>query len=276
MPQLSTLLNLLPAVSTVRMEGSGIALWVCWPGDLDQTVPQTLQDYGGMRLVEGTDQDLWFFFSPDVLLAMARLDTWGRFNSKNLVLQAIPAKIQVGYGSRDITLQIESSLTQQSIVASAGMQLQVHPQIREDIIGVPGLTFPQAGTVAGAAQLHWLGILSDARMHMHPTLAWYSILKPLGNPLDKGFQTGWRDFFGEVENILKRYKLKYILSDNFLIFPLDSLTIAWRLLTKSNVEISAFPPMFTVPILLPTANIKLEISASPPMFAVPVELFATP
>ncbi len=205
------------------MEASGIALWACWQGTADPAVGQAMQDYGGMRLAEDSGQDLWFFFTSDVLLAMARLETWGKFNSQDLALQAIPARVRIGQGSRDITLKLDSALAQQTIAPEKGVRVLVHPRIIEEIVGVPGLTFPPAPEVPGAARLGWLGIVADARMPLQPFLSWFFLLKPLGNPLDKGFQTGWREFFGEIENILQRHKLKYILSDNFLIFPLDSL-----------------------------------------------------
>lgn len=225
MPQLSALTSQLQPLREQRMEAPGIALWVCWQGEAEATVPQTLQDYGGMRLVEEGEQSLWFFFSSDVLLAMTRLESWGRFNSHNIVMQALPATLLIGQSSAEVTLKMDSALLAQNVVVDKGVHAMVHPAVRDEVVGVPGLTFTKASQASGAAKLDWQGISADARMSLQPSLSWYCVLKPLGNPLDKGFQTGWRDFFAELENILKRHKLKYILHDGFLIFPLDSLRI---------------------------------------------------
>lgn len=225
MPQLSALLTQLHPVSDVRMDVPGIALWVCWLGDVEPTVAQTMQDYGGMRLAGDGEQELWYFFTSDVLLGMTRLESWGRFNAKSMVLQALPASLRIGQNSSQISLNIDAAFARQHLVVDGGMQVMVHPDVRDAVVGVPGLTFPKGPEVAGAASADWLSVSGDSRMSLQPALSWYCILTPLGNPLDKGYQTGWRDFFAEVENILKRHKLKYILHEDFLIFPLDSLRI---------------------------------------------------
>lgn len=81
MPQLADLTRRLPQLKEIRMSSSGIALWLCWQGDLNPAVPQTLQDYGGMTVVAERDQALWYFFSSDVFLALARLHIWAKFNN---------------------------------------------------------------------------------------------------------------------------------------------------------------------------------------------------
>ena len=65
MPLISDLFQRLPSVKDVHMSSAGLALWICWEGDLDTAVPQTLQDYGGLSVVSDRDQSLWFFFRSE-------------------------------------------------------------------------------------------------------------------------------------------------------------------------------------------------------------------
>ncbi|MDE7241139.1 MAG: hypothetical protein K2N62_04565, partial [Desulfovibrio sp.] len=80
MAQLSQLLARLPEGKDVHMSTMGHVLWVCWQGNLPQAVNQTLLNYGGMLVGEEHEQAIWFFFTDDVFLALARLRIWGNFN----------------------------------------------------------------------------------------------------------------------------------------------------------------------------------------------------
>jgi hypothetical protein len=76
---------------------------------------------------------------------------------------------------------------------------------------------------AGLADVTWKELDADTRMPYQAALGWYAILRPLGNPLDKEFQIGWRNLFEEIEKILQRNKFRYTIHDSFLMFPLESL-----------------------------------------------------
>ena len=80
MAQLSQLLARLPEGKDVHMSTMGHVLWVCWHNNLTPAVSQTLLNYGGMLVGEEREQALWFFFTDDVFLALARLMVWGNFN----------------------------------------------------------------------------------------------------------------------------------------------------------------------------------------------------
>ena len=80
MAQLSQLLARLPEGKDVHMSTMGHVLWVCWHNNLTPAVNQTLLNYGGMLVGEEREQALWFFFTDDVFLALARLMVWGNFN----------------------------------------------------------------------------------------------------------------------------------------------------------------------------------------------------
>ena len=61
MPQLSHLMTRLPECKNVSMSTMGQILWLAWEGALPQAVTQTMLNYGGMQVVEGNDQAVWFF-----------------------------------------------------------------------------------------------------------------------------------------------------------------------------------------------------------------------
>ncbi|MGJ3522491.1 tetratricopeptide repeat protein [Nitratidesulfovibrio sp. D1] len=224
MPQLQSLLRRLPEFRESRMSAAGLALWLNWQGDINPAVPQTLQDYGGMTIAAERDQSLWFFFSADVFLALARLEIWGKFNSLPVAVQVLPARLLLGM-KREISLSLENVLTTQELISPQEFQVWVHPRAREMGTGVPGLSFEKAAALRGMVPAEWSLLRADSRLPYQSTTGWYSVLRPLGNPLDKGFQAGWRAMFGEIEEILKRHKFKYILHESFLIFPLENLRL---------------------------------------------------
>ena len=96
MARLADLLAHLPKSNEVHMSAAGHALWITWGQELDPAVPQTLQNYGGMYIAGEHDQSLWFFFSTDVFLALARLSGWARFQSIPVTIVHMPAKLLLG------------------------------------------------------------------------------------------------------------------------------------------------------------------------------------
>ncbi len=224
MPLISDLLQRLPSVKDVHMSSAGIALWIGWEGDLDTAVPQTLQDYGGLCVISDREQSLWFFFSADVFLALARLAVWAQFNSLPVGIQAIPARLLLSV-RREMSLGIESALAHQEMLVPHSFQTWVHPKAREAAGMQPGITYTKGTQVNGMAVQEWEHLEADARLPYTSAQGWYALLRPLGNPLDKRFQTGWRFMSSRIEEILQRLKLKYNLHDNHIMLPLENLRL---------------------------------------------------
>lgn len=222
MRQFADLMRRLPQFKEVRMSSSGLALWMCWQGDLNPAVPQTLQDYGGMQVVAERDQALWFFFSPDVFLALARLHIWAKFNNLPIMVQVLPAKLLLGM-RRELTASIDGVLTSQQAMVPQDFQVWVHPKARDLGVGIPGLIMQRAPQLTGMSTAEWYSFGADPRLPYQSSLGWYAVLHPLGNPFDKKFQAGWRDFFAEVEQVLRRHKFKFILHEQYLLFPVENL-----------------------------------------------------
>ena len=134
------------------MSASGFVAWVCRQDDTpDPAVSQTLQDYGGMNLASEGNQDLWFFFNADLLLALARLTIWAKFNEVSASVAAFPAKLVLG-GKREIGLEVETSLSDQSMFAAKNLEIWLHPKLCEHSDSLPGISFQEKAAVQGMAK----------------------------------------------------------------------------------------------------------------------------
>ncbi len=211
-----------PPIGDARMITNGYGVWVAWRADLNPAVAQTLSDYGGMQVASERHQSLWFFFSGDVVLALARLEIWVRFNPIPVFIQVFPAKLILGM-KLEVSLSVDSSLKSQEAQIPNEFEAWVHPRVREDCSGVPGIGFEKAQPAASLSKADWKLLAADPRLPYQSSLGWYLVLKPLGNPLEKTFQSGWREFFPHLEGVIKRLKLPYLINNFFLLFQLDNL-----------------------------------------------------
>lgn len=222
MAQMKNLLSRLPAFSETRMVSNGFVVWLAWKTDLNPAVAQTLSDYGGLKVASERRQSLWFFFSSDVFLALAKLEIWARLNPIPVFAQVVPAKLLLGL-KLEPSVTLDSALMAQEATVPDEFEVWVHPKVQPVAQALPGVGLEPGTKRRGMAQLDWKRFQADPRLPYQSSLGWYLVLKPLGNPLDKNFQAGWRDFFEQIEVLLTRMKLKYLLHESFLMFPLENL-----------------------------------------------------
>ncbi len=222
MPKLEELLQRLPYIGEARMVTSGFGVWVVWKTDVSAGVTQTLSDYGGLLVSQGRHQALWFFFSSDVALALARLEVWARLNPVPVFSQLMPLRLLLGM-KLERSVSVEGGLANQEAVPPDEFQVLVHPKLHENIKAIPGLSLIPAPKLTGLASLPWKMLQADPRLPYQSSMGWYQVLKPLGNPLDKAFQAGWREFFSPLEELVKRLKLPFLLQDSYVLFPLENL-----------------------------------------------------
>ena len=222
MAQLETLLTQMHSPSNVQMRADGYALWMVWQGDLNPVVSQFIQEYGGLSLETADNQALLFFFSSNVFLASARLESWARLDATNLAIVIMPATLTMG-DARSFRLDTALELRTLSLAPPDKFSIWVHPDNIAAATAIPGITAGDAAPPTTLATLGWKRLNVDTRMPFQAVVGWYSILRPLGNPLDKEFQSGWRSLFDEVEKILQRNKFRYTVHDFFLMFPLENL-----------------------------------------------------
>lgn len=222
MYKFSTLLKDLPTLHEYRMSSTGYAVWIVWANELADAIPSTFRDYGGFEIKSDRQQAVWFFWSTDVFHASARLQVWANLNELPIFMQIVPTNLMVGF-QREMALSIASELYSQQAMVPDEFQVWVHPKLRQDVENIPGITLEKVDKqLTGLASAHWHRLVGDPRIGFTSSLGWYFILRPLGNPLDKKFIDGWPLFFAELEKILQRLKLKYILHENYLIFDLGN------------------------------------------------------
>ncbi len=222
MPRFSELINKLPKLKETRMSAQGYALWISWHDDLDPAVIQTLQNYGGMFMVSEREQALWFFFNTDVFLALARLFVWARFNPITVTIQLLQARFQLGV-KREIGLEIESLLEHQESYPYEKLELWVHSKAQETNTNIPGISLTPAKPKQGMANAKWSILEADIRLPYTSSQGWYTVLRPLGNPLDKNYQNAWPHMQQIIADTLKENKLKFIVQDDFIMVLVDNL-----------------------------------------------------
>ena len=222
MPLFASLLARLPQSKELRMSAQGHALWICWHTDLDPSVTQTLQNYGGMFIVADRNQSLWFFFNTDVFLALARLAVWGKFNELRVSIEHLPAKLVLGV-KREVGIAIDTALAQQELIPDDNLELWIHPKTRDKDFNIPGITFEKVSSKRGMANVQWSTLNADVRLPYSSSQGWYALLRPLGNPLDKKFQHAWPILQKAINNVLQVNKFKYINHDNFIMVSVDNL-----------------------------------------------------
>ena len=172
MPSISSLLEKQPSFQEVNVSSDGYVIWLAWEGTLDPSVGQTLQDYGGLCVTSVENQSLWFFFSADALLALAKLVVWGKYNPIPVLVQTFPGSLQVGVG-QNLSVAMEGVLARQDISSAVTeLQVWVHPRLQEIGSNMPGLSYTAAPPLEGMADLHWARLGANPRLPYVSSQGW--------------------------------------------------------------------------------------------------------
>lgn len=222
MAQLSQLISRLPESKDVHMATPGQVLWVSWQNTLPPAVNQTFLNYGGMLIGESSDQSVWFFFTDDVFLALARLSIWGNINSLPLSVELFPGRLQLS-SKREASLSLDGIILAQEMHPRESLDIFVHPKSREGRGALPGITFERGAMRQGMAPIEWTTPKVDIRLPYSSTQSWFAILHPLGNPLDKAYQAGWIKMFKRLEVLLQELKIKFIVQEGFVSLAIENL-----------------------------------------------------
>ena len=224
MAQLSQLLSRLPEGKSIHMSTMGHVLWVCWHDKLPPAVGQTMLTYGGMLVGEESEQAVWFFFTDDVFLALARLVIWGNFNDLPVSIELFPGRLELSRKG-EASLSLEGALRVQEMMVLDKLEVWIHPKSRDGRNALPGITFKRRPGRQGMASVDWAEPEVDVRMPYSSSQAWYAILHPLGSPLDKAYQEGWYAMFKRIDALLQDLKMKFIVNENFVMIAVDNLLV---------------------------------------------------
>ncbi|MCR5563885.1 MAG: tetratricopeptide repeat protein [Desulfovibrio sp.] len=222
MPQM---LQLFPRVKNppqIRMGTMGHLLWLCWQKDLPGAINQTLVNYGGMQVYSGEDQALWFFFTEDVFLVLARFIIWGNFNELPVSVELFPGRLLIDRAG-GASLDVDASLQSQEIIVPDKLEVWVHPKSCEDRKQMPGIEFAQKRGRQGMAGSNWYTPVVDIRMPFASTQSWFIVLHPIGNPVDKEFMAGWDALSVRLHALLDEHKIKSLIEGSFIMLSIESL-----------------------------------------------------
>lgn len=226
MLNLSSLAGALPEINQSRMVSSGYAVWLVWDGKLNTAITHTMRDYGCLLMAEEERQALWYCPNSEVFRALARLQTWARVNSIDVLAQVMPVTFLVGY---DLTtsLSLPQEFLAQSAEAPNDFEVWIHPKLESEIKNISGLSLRAIGKPDGFSNVEWKLLQADQGLDYESTLRWYFIIKPLGKRGDKESIVGWRDFSNEIQELMQRLSLKYIsdVNEGFMFFPLDNVRL---------------------------------------------------
>lgn len=238
MLQFSQVLEKAPQIEQAKMVQSGIGVWVAWGGKLDPTFNQTLSDYGGQLIADDLSQSLWFFFGEEAWYALARLNNWGRVNALPMLIEAFPSSILV---SRKLekSISVAGDLSRQNVIAPENIEIWVHPNLKNQLSGLPGMSTETAPAASGMSGAAWERFKADPDLAYESRLTWHFIIKPLGDPLDKNTSEGWRNIASEFTGLLEQYGLKYMTHDGYILFSIEGLRLFQKWCKASLALINA-------------------------------------
>ncbi len=191
------------------MSTMGHVLWLCWNNTLPPAVNQVLTNYGGMQVAEDHEQSIWFFFTGDVFLALARLVVWSNFNDLPLSVELFPGRLEIS-SNGEANFSLDGSLRSQEMMVLDKLEVWIHPKSREGKSMLPGIEFESLKGRQGMTAVEWAHPIVDVRMPYTSTQAWFAILHPLGSPLDKAYQEGWYEMLKRVDDLLQQPKITSI------------------------------------------------------------------
>lgn len=226
MAEINRLIEDLPTIEQSRLVASGYGIWVVWKGDLNNTVENTLQEYGALCVSRESEQALWFCHNEEIFRALARLQVWGRVNPIPVFCQVFPLTFLVGY-DLEYTVSLSVELDRQDAYAPGDFEVVIHPKLKDAIQEIGGLSSEPLGMVDGLANVEWRKFVVDQGLDYETHRKWFFIIKPLGHTADKESIVGWRDFSAVLIELLQNLGLKYIsdVKEGALFFPLDNFKL---------------------------------------------------
>ena len=195
-----------------RLLSNGFACWLVNAQAVPGSFFHSLADIGGWPLAEESNQSLWFFPKPEVMLGLARLHNWGRLHPMPTSITVFEASLIV---DEDLNQSLKVKAEAQNLCAefSKKLTIRVVPRLRELARTMPGISFKQVQSPDGLAG-EWFELEGNEQVGVIHKLAWLWLIRPLGNRQDKAFIKGWRLYFDRLEAIFNQNKISYLHGDD--------------------------------------------------------------
>jgi hypothetical protein len=233
---IATLLDNMPRIGSTRMVHNGLGVWIAWDGQLDPAFDAMLDEFGGFRMAEDSSQALWFFFGDEGLRVLARIDVWGRVNAMPVFMEVFSATMLVS-PKFEKSLSISVELSRQHATPSETLTILVHPNLKNQLALIPGLSSTPAKSTSGLARVPFERLEVDPALTYDSGLGWLCVIRPLGDPFSRDTAEGWRNIAVELLNIIERLGFKFLRHEGFLLFEISGLRLfrSWNRETISRI-----------------------------------------
>lgn len=240
MLEIKNILDSQAAIQEEMLTSQGVCVWIVWgQTGQPQNAADILLEAGALNIVTVLNQSLWFFFNAEVAVnSLAKLDLWGKQFSIGITAYTFPGKLSVGVDQTKV-LDVPSEFRHlKTEVANTRSYIYIHPNYGSLAASIPGISIYEMKGLDQQGGINWKMVTAERRLPFSVEQGWYAFVHPLGNPIDKQFQRGWQTIFRYLESFITENKLKYSLQDNFLIVPLENLSVlrAWMRAVVSTIE----------------------------------------
>lgn len=222
---LSALLKSLPSVSSPRMVLSGLGVWIVWGKKVNTTFYQTLQRFGGQKIIEQQNQSLWYFQTSQAFPALARLQVWAQIHPESVTIQVLPAKLVLGESVKALSLSLLSPFDEQKIEPAGDFEVWIHPDLARQVTAFPGLSTEAKPHPFGMTELAWHIFKTDPNFSLDAELSWLFFVKPMRDPGDETFGQRWKQLYLSLKAILDRLGIRYIYQEGLLFFKIEGLSL---------------------------------------------------
>ncbi|RQD79581.1 tetratricopeptide repeat protein [Desulfonatronospira sp. MSAO_Bac3] len=177
MYNLSQLTGKLTEPEKTEMVAQGYAAWMTWSQELPDSIPETLQSFGGWEVAREGQQSLWMFPSQDVLHACAQMYRWYLNAGVQVHIRVFTAKLNFG-PDMSYSLGLEERIRSLSVEYPRDLEIWVHAKVKENIVPRPGIKLEQAASSFLPEEKQWYYFRATEQAVFTPSFSWLFIVRP--------------------------------------------------------------------------------------------------
>ena len=177
MYNLSQLTGKLRDLEKIEMVAQGYAAWLTWSQELPDSIPETLQSFGGWEVAREGQQSLWIFPSQDVLHACAQMYRWYLNSGVQVHIRVFTVKLNFG-PDMSYSLGLEERIRTLSVEYPRDMEIWVHAKVKENIVPRPGIKLEQAASSFLPEEKQWYYFRATEQAVFTPDFSWFFIVRP--------------------------------------------------------------------------------------------------
>ncbi len=221
MYSLSALIKKLPEIDQPELVTQGYGVWIIRTDRLPESIPGTLQSYGGWQAAAADRQSLWLFWSKEVLSACAQINNLLGKEDIKLSFQVLPVKIIVGSGL-DYSLSIEKQISELEFPEPDDFQIWIHAQLKKLSQSAAGLSLEVSSVdLSGAGQ--WFLFKNSELPSFSGNLTWIYIVKAAQSLTDSVISRKWDMQKQELKQAAEKngFRVRYV--GEWLVIYIDGI-----------------------------------------------------